>query len=45
MSSDTRRIAQQKFLSENTVRDHLKSIFVKSATNNRRTLLARGVGH
>jgi DNA-binding NarL/FixJ family response regulator len=45
MGSDTRRIAQQMFLSENTVQDHLKSIFVKTATNNRRTLLARVVGH
>lgn len=45
MGSDTRRIAQQMFLSENTVQDHLKSIFVKTATNNRRTLLARAVGH
>ncbi len=44
MGSDTRRIAQQMFLSENTVQDHLKSIFVKTATNNRRTLLARVVG-
>ena len=44
MGFDTRRIAQQMFLSENTVQDHLKSIFVKTATDNRRTLLARAVG-
>jgi DNA-binding CsgD family transcriptional regulator len=41
---DTRGIAQQMFLSENTVQDHLKSIFAKTATSNRRTLLARTVG-
>jgi DNA-binding CsgD family transcriptional regulator len=33
------------FLSENTVQDHLKSIFAKTGTTNRRTLLARVVGH
>ena len=43
--SDTRLVAEQMFLSQNTVQDHLKSIFVKTATNNRRTLLARAVGH
>jgi DNA-binding CsgD family transcriptional regulator len=33
------------FLSENTVQDQLKSIFAKTGTSNRRTLLARAVGH
>jgi DNA-binding NarL/FixJ family response regulator len=42
--SDTRGIAQQMFVSENTVQDHLKSIFTKTGTSNRRTLLARTVG-
>jgi len=42
--SDTRRIAQRMFLSEHTVQDHLKSIFAKTATRNRRTLLARATG-
>ena len=42
--SDTRRIAEQMFLSEHTVQDHLKSIFTKTGTSNRRTLLARTVG-
>jgi DNA-binding NarL/FixJ family response regulator len=42
--SDTRSIAQQMFLSENTVQDHLKSIFIKTGSSNRRTLLARVVG-
>jgi DNA-binding NarL/FixJ family response regulator len=41
---DTRRIAEAMFLSENTVQDHLKSIFVKTDTRNRRTLLARVMG-
>lgn len=42
--SDTRGIARQMFLSENTVQDHLKSIFTKTGTSNRRTLLARTIG-
>ena len=44
MGADTHGIAQQMFLSENTVQDHLKSIFVKTTTRNRRTLLARALG-
>jgi DNA-binding CsgD family transcriptional regulator len=43
--SDTRNIAAQMFLSENTVQDHLKSIFTKTRTSNRRLLLARAGGH
>ena len=39
--ADTRSIAESLFLSEHTVQDHLKSIFAKTGTNNRRTLLAR----
>jgi len=42
--SDTHAIARQMFLSENTVQDHLKSIFLKTGTSNRRTLLAKTVG-
>ena len=42
--SDTRSIAQRMFVSENTVQDHLKSIFTKTGSGNRRTLLARAVG-
>ena len=44
VGSDTRQIAQQMFLSENTVQDHLKSMFAKTTTRNRRTLLARAAG-
>lgn len=43
--SDTRHIAAKMFLSENTVQDHLKSIFSKTGTRNRRLLLARAAGH
>lgn len=42
--SDTRRIAEQMFLSEHTVQDHLKSIFAKTGTRNRRSLVARITG-
>jgi DNA-binding CsgD family transcriptional regulator len=45
LGSDTSSIAQKMFVSENTVQDHLKSIFTKTGTSNRRTLLARAVGH
>ncbi len=40
----TRDIARLMFLSEHTVQDHLKSIFAKTATRTRRTLLARALG-
>ncbi|HEY3260370.1 MAG TPA: helix-turn-helix transcriptional regulator [Pseudonocardiaceae bacterium] len=42
--TDTRELARRMFLSENTVQDHLKSIFTKTATRNRRSLLARALG-
>jgi DNA-binding CsgD family transcriptional regulator len=42
--ADTRAIAQQMFLSVHTVQDHLKSIFAKTETRNRRALLARALG-
>ncbi|MGW6972042.1 two-component response regulator [Streptomyces sp. NPDC054952] len=32
------------FVSEHTVRDHLKSVFAKTATNNRRILAAPALG-
>lgn len=40
----TREAARQMFVSENTVQDHLKSIFDKSAARSRRALLARALG-
>jgi DNA-binding CsgD family transcriptional regulator len=42
--TDTHHIAAHMFLSENTVQDHLKSIFAKTGTSNRRMLLARAGG-
>lgn len=42
--ADTRGIAASLYLSEHTVQDHLKSIFHKTGTRNRRTLLARLAG-
>ena len=35
---------RQMFVSENTVQDHLKSIFDKSSARSRRALLARALG-
>jgi DNA-binding CsgD family transcriptional regulator len=40
----TREIARHMFVSENTIQDHLKSIFAKTATRSRPTLLARALG-
>jgi DNA-binding CsgD family transcriptional regulator len=40
----TREVAGQMFVSENTVQDHLKSIFDKSSARSRRALLARALG-
>jgi len=42
--SDTREVAGRMHLSEHTVQDHLKSIFAKTSTRNRRTLLSRAIG-
>lgn len=44
LGQDTREMARAMFVSENTVQDHLKSIFAKTGTHNRRTLLAQAVG-
>jgi DNA-binding CsgD family transcriptional regulator len=41
---DTRAAAARMFVSENTVQDHLKSIFAKTSTRNRRALLSRALG-
>ena len=40
----TREVARQMNVSENTVQDHLKSVFDKSAARSRRALLARALG-
>ena len=42
--ADTRELARHLFVSENTVQDHLKSIFAKTATRTRPTLVARALG-
>jgi DNA-binding CsgD family transcriptional regulator len=42
--ADTREIASRMFLSEHTVQDHLKSVFAKTQTRSRKTLLARALG-
>lgn len=42
--SDTRDIARLMFVSAHTVQDHLKSIFTKTGTRSRPTLLARALG-
>ena len=41
---DTREVARRMFLSENTVQDHLKAIFAKTATRSRRALLSQALG-
>ena len=41
---DTREIGERMYLSAHTVQDHLKSVFAKTGTRSRRTLLARAVG-
>lgn len=44
LGADSRTLAHDLFLSEHTVQDHLKSIFEKTNTRNRRTLLSRIAG-
>ena len=41
---DTRLLARQLIVSEHTVQDHLKSIFAKTATRSRQSLLSRALG-
>jgi DNA-binding NarL/FixJ family response regulator len=38
---DTREVGERMYLSPHTVQDHLKSVFAKTGTHSRRTLLAR----
>jgi DNA-binding CsgD family transcriptional regulator len=42
--ADTREVAGRMYLSVHTVQDHLKSVFTKTGTHSRRTLLARALG-
>jgi DNA-binding CsgD family transcriptional regulator len=42
--ADTRELGRRMFLSEHTVQDHLKSIFAKTGTHNRRALLSLVLG-
>jgi DNA-binding CsgD family transcriptional regulator len=42
--SDTRQLAAELCISENTVQDHLKAIFAKTGARNRRVLMARALG-
>lgn len=42
--ADTRTVASRMFVSEHTVQDHLKSVFTKTGTRNRRRLLAHVTG-
>jgi DNA-binding CsgD family transcriptional regulator len=42
--SDTRGLARELYVSENTVQDHLKSIFAKTGTRNRPALVSRALG-
>lgn len=44
IGSDTRALARQMSLSEHTVQDHLKSIFAKTDSPDRITLLSRALG-
>ncbi|MFD5322867.1 LuxR C-terminal-related transcriptional regulator [Streptomyces sp. NPDC127092] len=42
--ADSHALADSLFVSEHTVQDHLKSVFAKTGTHSRRTLLARALG-
>lgn len=42
--ADTAETAARLFLSQHTVQDHLKSVFAKTGTHNRRVLLSHALG-
>ncbi|MEV0174549.1 helix-turn-helix transcriptional regulator [Streptomyces sp. NPDC050803] len=42
--ADSRTVAREMIVSEHTVQDHLKSVFAKTGTHNRRMLLGRVLG-
>jgi DNA-binding CsgD family transcriptional regulator len=42
--SDTRQLARTMVVSQHTIQDHLKAIFAKTDSHNRRTLLSRALG-
>jgi len=42
--ADTRTVAGRMSISEHTVQDHLKSVFVKTSTSSRRELLVKSAG-
>lgn len=44
LGQDTREVAGAMYVSENTVQDHLKSMFRKTGTHTRGTLLAHALG-
>jgi DNA-binding NarL/FixJ family response regulator len=44
VGSDTRAMARRMSLSENTIQDHLKSIFAKTGAHDRITVLSRALG-
>ena len=43
--ADTRTLANLMSISEHTVQDHLKSVFLKTSTSSRRELLAKSAGN
>jgi DNA-binding CsgD family transcriptional regulator len=43
--ADTRQLGSQLYVSDNTIQDHLKSIFAKTGTRSRRVLMARALGN
>ena len=43
--ADTREVARAMHVSQNTIQDHLKSVFTKTGTRTRRMVLSRALGH